>query len=81
LADGDLHAREAASVREKVALGKAGAARIQSGQVVIVDGGTTAIQIARHLAPDLKATLITHSPSVAVELAVHPRCSGHVDFA
>lgn len=72
LADGDLRVREAVSVREKVALGRAGAAMIRPGQVVILDGGTTAIQVARHLAPDLKATLVTHSPNVAVELAAHP---------
>jgi DeoR/GlpR family transcriptional regulator of sugar metabolism len=72
LADGDLRVREAVSVREKVALGKAGAAMIQTGQVVILDGGTTAIQVARHLSPHLEATLITHSPNVAVELAAHP---------
>lgn len=71
LADGDLRVRESVSVREKVALGRTAAAMIQSGQVVILDGGTTAIQVARHLAPDLKATLITHSPNVAVELAAH----------
>jgi len=72
LADGSLQIRESVSVREKVALGKAGAAMIRPGQVVILDGGTTALQIARHLAPDLRATLITHSPTVAVELAAHP---------
>lgn len=71
LADGDLRVRETVSVREKVALGRTGAAMIRCGQVVILDGGTTAIQIARHLAPDLRATLITHSPNVAVELAAH----------
>jgi DeoR/GlpR family transcriptional regulator of sugar metabolism len=71
-ADGDLRARESVSVREKVALGRTAAAMIQPGQVVILDGGTTAIQIARHLDRDLKATLITHSPNVAVELAAHP---------
>jgi DeoR/GlpR family transcriptional regulator of sugar metabolism len=72
LADGDLRVRESVSVREKVALGRTAAAMVQSGQVVILDGGTTAIQVARHLAPGLKATLITHSPNVAVELAAHP---------
>jgi DeoR/GlpR family transcriptional regulator of sugar metabolism len=71
LADGDLRVRETVSVREKIALGRTGAAMIRSGQVVILDGGTTAIQVARHLASDLKATLITHSPNVAVELAAH----------
>ena len=71
-AEGDLQVRSQLSVAEKVALGRAGAHMIQAGQVVILDGGTTAIQVARHLAPDLRATVITHSPNVAVELAAHP---------
>jgi DeoR/GlpR family transcriptional regulator of sugar metabolism len=29
------------------------------------------VQIARHLPPELQATIVTHSPSVAVELAQH----------
>ena len=45
---------------------------IQSGQIVILDGGTTAVQLARHLPKPLVATVVTHSPSVAVELATHP---------
>ena len=73
LADGDLRVREAVSVREKINLDEAAPRGFRSTvEVVILDGGTTAIQIARHLAPDLKATLITHSPNVAVELAAHP---------
>jgi DeoR/GlpR family transcriptional regulator of sugar metabolism len=40
--------------------------------VVILDGGTTSLQVARHLAPGLKATIVTHSPTVAVEAARHP---------
>ena len=69
---GDLRVREQVSVEDKVALGRAGAAMIQAGQVVILDGGTTAIQIARHLAPGLRATIVTHSPNVAIEAAAHP---------
>jgi DeoR/GlpR family transcriptional regulator of sugar metabolism len=68
---GDLQARELVSPQEKIALGKFGAAMIQSGQVVILDGGTTALQVARHLHPLLRATIVTHSPNVAVELANH----------
>ena len=49
--------------------GRFGASLIQPGQVVILDGGTTALQVARHLAPGLRATVVTHSPTVAVELA------------
>jgi DeoR/GlpR family transcriptional regulator of sugar metabolism len=71
-ADGSLQIRQSVAVREKAILGKTAAAMIRPGQVVILDGGTTAIQIARHLAPDLRATLVTHSPTVAVELAAHP---------
>lgn len=69
---GDLRVREQVSPQEKIALGRVGAAMIQSGQVVILDGGTTAIQVARHLDLELRATIVTHSPNVAVELAAHP---------
>ncbi len=69
---GDLEAREQVSVADKVALGRWGASLVQPGQVVILDGGTTALQVARHLAPGLRATVVTHSPTVAVALAAHP---------
>ncbi|HTU98976.1 MAG TPA: DeoR/GlpR family DNA-binding transcription regulator [Luteitalea sp.] len=71
-ADGDLRVRTAISTDDKVALGRAGAALIRSGQVVILDGGTTALQVARHLSPSLRATIVTHSPTVAIEAAAHP---------
>jgi DeoR/GlpR family transcriptional regulator of sugar metabolism len=70
---GDLALREDVSVADKVALGRFGATLIQPGQVVILDGGTTALQVARHLAPGLRATVVTHSPTVAIELARHER--------
>lgn len=69
---GDLQAREGVWPQEKIALGRFGAAMIQRGQVVILDGGTTALQVARHLDPALRATIVTHSPTVAVQLAEHP---------
>ncbi len=69
---GDLQVREQVSTADKLALGRFGASLIQPGQLVILDGGTTAIQVARHLAPGLRATVVTHSPTVAVELALHP---------
>ena len=73
---GDLNAREQLSSRDKIELGRAAAAMIRPNQVVILDGGTTALQVACHLAPDLRATIVTHSPTVAVEAARHP----HVDI-
>ncbi|MFL6627722.1 MAG: DeoR/GlpR family DNA-binding transcription regulator [Burkholderiaceae bacterium] len=68
---GDLAVREQVSTADKAALGRYGASLVQAGQVVILDGGTTALQVARHLPPDLRATIVTHSPTVAVELAQH----------
>lgn len=70
-ATGDLRVRQQVSPDEKQALGRFGAQLIKPGQVVMLDGGTTAIQVARQLPPDLRATVITHSPNVAVELAAH----------
>lgn len=55
----------------KVVIGRAAAGLIQPGQVVILDGGTTSREIARHLPPQLNVTVITHSPTIAVELAGH----------
>ena len=68
---GDLALREQVSTADKAALGRFGASLVKPGQVVILDGGTTALQVARHLAPGLRATIVTHSPTVAIELARH----------
>jgi DeoR/GlpR family transcriptional regulator of sugar metabolism len=73
---GDLHDRETVSRSEKAALGSFGARLIKPGQMVILDGGTTSIQIARHLPQDLQATIVTHSPNVAMEVAA--RCSAEI---
>ena len=69
---GDLRVRSEVAVDDKRLLGRAGAAMVRPGQLVILDGGTTALEVARHLAPDLRATIVTHSPVVAVALAAHP---------
>ncbi len=71
-ATGDLARRREVAPQDKTMLGRAGAAMVQPGQVVILDGGTTATQVARHLPRDLAATIVTHSPGIAVELIDHP---------
>ena len=68
----DFSARQHIAVDDKSAIGRAAAQLIQPGQVVFIDGGTTSAQLVRHLAPDLRATVVTHSPSVALGLATHP---------
>jgi DeoR/GlpR family transcriptional regulator of sugar metabolism len=69
---GNFAARQDIQVQGKVAIGRAAAQIIKPGQVVLLDGGTTAVQVARHLNPALAATIITHSARVAVELVEHP---------
>lgn len=64
-------AREKIAPSSKIAIGRVAAGLIQPGQVVLLDGGTTAMQVARHLPPQLQATIVTHSPTIAVELASH----------
>ena len=68
----DFAGRAKVSPEGKAAVGRAAAALVRPGQVVFLDGGTTAVQVARHLARDLRVTVVTHSPSVAVALADHP---------
>ena len=70
-ADADLHAREAIASASKRAVGRTAATLVEPGQVIIVDGGTTALQLVAHLPLDLAITVVTHSPPIAVALARH----------
>ena len=45
----DFAGRELLTAEGKVAIGRAAAGMIRAGQVVILDGGTTARQVARHI--------------------------------
>ena len=69
---GDLPVRRLIAPDAKAAIGRAAATLIRPGQVVILDGGTTMREVARHLAPDLRATVVTHSPTTAAALESHP---------
>lgn len=70
-AAGDMRVRAQLAPDDKRLLGRAGAALVHPGQVVILDGGTTALQVVQHLPLDLHATVVTHSPTIAVALAEH----------
>jgi DeoR/GlpR family transcriptional regulator of sugar metabolism len=56
----------------KSAIGMAAAAMISPGQIVMIDGGTTSAELVKHLPTNLSATVVTHSPTVAVALVDHP---------
>jgi DeoR/GlpR family transcriptional regulator of sugar metabolism len=65
-------ARRGISTEAKARLATRAVALIEPGQLVFLDGGTTNVELARRLPPDLAITVVTHSPSVAVALADHP---------
>jgi DeoR/GlpR family transcriptional regulator of sugar metabolism len=67
----DFAGRELITPEGKVAIGRAAARMIQPGQVIMLDGGTTARQVARHISLDARATIVTHSPTIALELLNH----------
>ncbi|MET0322506.1 MAG: DeoR/GlpR family DNA-binding transcription regulator [Duganella sp.] len=69
---GDFAQRQHISRDTKPAIARAAAAMIAPGQIVFLDGGTTAVQLARQLPATLRCTVVTHSPSIAVELVAHP---------
>src|SRR3954451_7738704 len=68
----DYAGRAAVSVAGKREVAAAAASLIRPGATVILDGGTTALALARALPAGLACTVITHSPTVAAALVEHP---------
>jgi len=64
--------RRGMATAAKSALGKAGAAMIRDGMTVVFDGGTSNLEITRHLPDAVRFTVITHSPNIAVALEDKP---------
>jgi DeoR/GlpR family transcriptional regulator of sugar metabolism len=74
-AAGNFEARRTVATAEKQIVARLAAGFVADGQTVFIDGGTTGQALCRALPPDLQATVITHSPTIAVELTAH----AHVD--
>jgi DeoR/GlpR family transcriptional regulator of sugar metabolism len=55
----------------RTAVAKRAASLLRHGQVVLIDGGATTLEIARHLPQGLRITALTTSPAVALALAEH----------
>jgi DeoR/GlpR family transcriptional regulator of sugar metabolism len=71
-ASASFAARQRQAPAAKEAIACAAAELVRDGQVILLDGGTTTLQVAQHLAIDLHATVVTNSPPIAVVLAAHP---------
>lgn len=64
--------RQSVKMDAKKRVARKGAQLISSGQVVIIDGGTTTSELITFFPPDLRITVVTHSPSIALGLVDHP---------
>jgi len=64
------------NLEKKERIGQAAAALIQRGDRLIIDSGTTPLQVAKHITPELAAsgnlTVITASLPIGRELGTHP---------
>jgi DeoR/GlpR family transcriptional regulator of sugar metabolism len=67
----DYATRQHVEVSGKQRVAAAAAALIEPGSTAILDGGTTTLAVVRALPLDLRATVVTHSPTVASALAGH----------
>ena len=57
---------------EKIALADAALPLLHEARVIVLDGGTTALELARRLPPLYTGTVVTNAPPVASALASHP---------
>lgn len=71
-AGADYAARMTVATQPKAAVARTAAAMIQAGQTVFLDGGTTTSAICRALSPSLQITIVTHAPTIAIELLAKP---------
>ncbi|MGW0927925.1 DeoR/GlpR family DNA-binding transcription regulator [Streptomyces sp. NPDC002644] len=69
----DYGARQSVAPDGKRKVAAVAAGLVRPGGAVILDGGTTALAVARALPRELDCTVITHSPTIAVALLDHPR--------
>jgi len=61
--------RQGQAAESKEAIAQAAVQLMRQDQVIILDGGTTPLQVAQHIPSDLRATIVTHSPPIALALA------------
>jgi DeoR/GlpR family transcriptional regulator of sugar metabolism len=58
---------------EKGALADAALPLLEGARVIVLDGGTTSLALARRLPEAFDGTVVTNSPPIATALAAHPR--------
>ncbi len=66
------HKQDIYAYHEKAIIARKAASLLQDGMLVLISGGSTNLEIARAIPPDLKATFLTVSLSTAMQLLEHP---------
>lgn len=77
--DVSLKDRDAMLTDEKMRIGKSAAGLIMPNQAIFIDGGTTTLQVAKHISPDSSVTVITNALNVAavlMEKGIHTIVAG-----
>ena len=72
-ATGSFLQRLEVSHEEKAALAEAALPLVVGARVIVFDGGTTTLELARRLPLGFDGTVVTNSPPVALALANHPK--------
>lgn len=70
-AAGSFSERQQQAPATRAGLAAAAITLVQDGQVLLLDSGTTALEVARRLPHSLNATVVTPSPAVAMALLEH----------
>ncbi|NJO01651.1 MAG: DeoR/GlpR transcriptional regulator [Bacteroidia bacterium] len=61
------------AVAEKQVLAKKAQKLFQNGQILLIDGGTTNMELVRQMPDMLEVTVFTNSLPIALELSAHPQ--------
>lgn len=69
---GSFARRRETGTAAKVALAEAAVGLLARAQVILLDGSTTNLEVARRLPHDRPCTVLTNSPPIAAALADHP---------
>jgi DeoR/GlpR family transcriptional regulator of sugar metabolism len=70
---GSFAERQEQAVAAKQSLAVVAARLLQDNQVILIDGGTTNLQVVHNLPRTLQATIITSSPAIALALLPFPQ--------
>jgi DeoR family transcriptional regulator of aga operon len=71
--DLSIFERRKQNIDQKQKIGMAAAAMIEAGETVILDSGTTIMEMAKHIPKQTETTIITIAVDIALRLAENPK--------